>query len=423
MLKENSVRYHVEAWDTLQHLFKVKKINDHTLHFVARLSGKLDLDRLKHAVNLSADAFPLIRCRFHESNGRSYWEDQGFTSDEMVRLIETKSTQESIRQLICKESDATNGPQLKIGIIRSGGIDTLCVTINHMLCDAAGFKDYLYLLSSIYTKIGQNPDYCPESAMGDRKINQVLKTFSTRDKLKILFQKNDMSTHDKAMFDFEEDLENPFIEMRTVPHEQFCLLKAYAKAHGATVNDVMLTAFIRVLFHLFGRVISVPCTIDLRKYLPNRRADGICNLVTNLTCNIGADIGAEFDGTLDKVKLAMKKEKASTSCIKSVALMEIIFMMLPYNTVRNIIKKSFSNAPIAFTNVGILDKNQLRLGETEMTGAYMTGSIKYNPYFQLAVSTFDNEVTFSVNFYGTQSDKNKIACFCDEFALELKNAI
>ena len=50
MLNSQFVNYKVEAWDTLQHLFKVKNINDHTLHFVAILAERLDLERLNKLI-------------------------------------------------------------------------------------------------------------------------------------------------------------------------------------------------------------------------------------------------------------------------------------------------------------------------------------------------------------------------------------
>lgn len=273
-------RYKVEAWDILQHLFKVKNINDHTLHFVATFSGKLDLDRFRQAVNLSADAFPLIRSRFNETEGQPYWEDKGYTTEDMLEFSETHNMDESVAQFINKEVNAFNGPQLRLKVIRNDKNDTLCVSMNHMLCDAAGFKNYLYMLSDIYLNMLEKPN-CQSAAMGNRKIRQLLRAFSIRDKIKIMFSKNDMSTHDPAKFKFEGDLNNPFIEMRTISQEGFCLLKTYAKEHDATVNDVILTAYMRVLYQLFGRTIIIPCAVDLRKYLPKRRVDGICNLVTN----------------------------------------------------------------------------------------------------------------------------------------------
>ena len=48
-------QYRVEAWDILQHIFKVNLINDHTLHFVAAFSSQIDLGRFKKAVAVSAE--------------------------------------------------------------------------------------------------------------------------------------------------------------------------------------------------------------------------------------------------------------------------------------------------------------------------------------------------------------------------------
>ena len=145
MIGNHDISYQAEAWDILQYLFKVKKINDHTLHFVAAFSGKLNLEQLEKAVNLSAHIFPLIRCRFTKSEGHPCWEDCGYTAKEMITYLETNNTDESVDNFICTEVNAFVGPQVKLQVIRNGDNDTLAVLMNHMLCDAAGFKDYLYM--------------------------------------------------------------------------------------------------------------------------------------------------------------------------------------------------------------------------------------------------------------------------------------
>lgn len=422
MKGKHSICYQVEAWDILQDLFKIKKINDHTLHFVAAFSGKIDVERLKTAVDFSAKVFPLIRCRFTESGRRPVWEDCGFTANEIVACSDTDDKDKSVNDFVCTEIDAFIGPQVKLRVIHSGDSDTLVVLMNHMLCDAVGFKDYLYLLSDIYSHLGENPDYCP-GVSGSRRISQVIKSFSVRDKLKIIASKNDMSTHDPATFELTGDLGNPFIEQRKIPRELFCRLKTYAKKRNATVNDLFLSAYHRRLFQVFGHTITTPCAVDVRKYLVNHKAEGICNLCTNLSCNIGQEIGATFDQTLDKVKRAMDREKSSISCLRSITLLEKVFDILPYKSAKKIIDKSFSNAPIAFTNIGILDKSRLTFGKTEITEAYMTGSIKYVPYFQLAVSTYDDQATLSINLYGTQSDQHKVSLFLDGMVHELQSVV
>jgi NRPS condensation-like uncharacterized protein len=95
--------------------------------------------------------------------------------------------------------------------------------------------------------------------------------------------------------------------------------------------------------------------------------------------------------------------------------------MLPHKTAKNLIKKYFSNPPIAFTNIGILDENRLDFGNSKMIQAFMTGSIKYNPNFQISLSTFNDEATLCVNFKGTQEDRFIIAGFLNNFITELQN--
>ncbi|WP_349670690.1 hypothetical protein [Lacrimispora sp.] len=417
-MREAHVRYKVEAWDSLQHLFQIKKINDHILHFLVSFEGKLDMNRLRKSVAVSVEAFPLLKCGFNEEERRPYWESRSNTTNEMLTLIETADAETAVNQFLVSEINTSTGPQIKLWVIRNGKADTLVILMNHMLCDAAGFKDYLYLLSSIYNKVREDANYHPP-ALGSRRLSQITKMFSWKEKIKILFCKNDMSTHDPAQLKLEGDLKSPFIEIRSITKETFLNLKEYARNHDATINDMILTAYIRTLYEIFGYIFAIPSTVDLRKYLPGHKAEGICNLCTNLNCDIGSDIGASFEDTLLKVRESMKKEKSSIACIKSMFILENVYDRLPYQLAERMVNKSFDNALIAFTNIGIIDKTQFCFDELQITKAFMTGSIKYSPYFQLAVSTFDDNPVLSVNLYGSQADRDTISAFLDKVVLQL----
>lgn len=416
--------YNSEAWDILQHLFQVKKINNHVLHFAAEFTSELDLARMKRAVDLLADAFPLIRCGFVESRShRPVWADRGHTSEEMVSLVETESPAQAVPRFLCQELDLKNGPQLKIGVIRSGTTDTLCVLINHMLCDAAGFKEILSALSSAYTCLENQEAVHIAPKMRDRSIGQILKKRPVKDRIKICSTKNQLNPHGDQTFDFEGDLSNPFIEIRKIPSDQFWRLKRYAKEHESSINDMILAAYLRVLFHTFGYSAPLPCAIDLRRFLPDRQAGGICNLMSNICCSVGPDIGARFETTLSKVKQQMDLQKNDWASVRNIALLEKLFIVFPYRIAYNLLKKHFFNPPIALTNIGILDKNKLIFGKSVIQNAYMTGSIKYVPNFQVSVTTFDGEATLCVNLYGTEGDRLKVENFLDDLAKELQKAV
>ena len=331
----------------------------------------------------------------------------------MLSIKNTENVADEIQKTICTRTDEFKGPQLKIHILRSKSGDNLCIIINHMLCDGADFKELLYLLSSIYSGLNHNPSYKPSYMLGSRSAVQIINTFNLKSKAKILSQKYGLSRHDDSIvFPLEGDRKTPFIVTHTLGQEKLKMIKAYAKLYGATVNDAILAAYIRALHKtLPGRTTSIQCVLDLRKFLPDKKSKGLCNLTSNLVCDIGPNIGDNFNETLIKVKQAMDIEKSNVSSLHLIMLLEGIFRIMPYKISKFMVLKGYHNPPFAMSNIGIIDHARLTFDNIQIKSAFMTGSIKYNPYFQLALSTFKGELTLSVAFHGTLADKEKIDDF------------
>lgn len=92
-------------------------------------------------------------------------------------------------------------------------------------------------------------------------------------------------------------------------------------------------------------------------------------------------------------------------------LLELVFCIFPYQMAKRAILKKYRNPPFAMSNIGIIDSKRLCFDSSSVVSAYITGSIKYSPFFQLALSTFKNQVTLSAAFHGTERDKGKIKHF------------
>ena len=71
--------------------------------------------------------------------------------------------------------------------------------------------------------------------------------------------------------------------------------------------------------------------------------------------------------------------------------------MLPYSKVIRMAKKKFINPLIGLTNIGVIDNEKLVFGNLPIVDAFITGSIKYPPYFQLTFTSFNESITFSIN--------------------------
>jgi len=244
----NLVTYKAAVWDVMQLIFE--NFNDHQLHCVIYFDSHIDKILLEKAIDMSLDAFPIIRSRFVEKSYFKfpYWEDCKFTSEDMINMIETENIKKTIEKLIVFKTKETCGPQIMFNIIRNREYDSLCIVMNHMISDGVGFKQYLYMLSSMYSHLKSDPNYISDIKMGSRSANQVFKKFSILDKTKILSASSKLSKYDSgAIFPLEGDNDNPFIVIRKVLPERFMLIKSFAKENSATLNDVFLATYIRSL--------------------------------------------------------------------------------------------------------------------------------------------------------------------------------
>jgi NRPS condensation-like uncharacterized protein len=77
------------------------------------------------------------------------------------------------------------------------------------------------------------------------------------------------------------------------------------------------------------------------------------------------------------------------------------------------------NPLICMTNLGEMDSKKLAFEGTRVESAYMCGSIKHKPYFQLALSGFAGTLTLSSNLYGSEKDMKTIEALLREVEGEL----
>jgi len=374
---------------------------------------------------LSLEAIPVIRCIFDSSSGRPFWKDMGFTGDDIVRVFpcEADDTGQSM-SLLVSTIDITQEPQLRINLIRGKeNGDTLCLIINHMVCDGSGFKEYIYLLCKLYTELENDAGYEPDLKFYPRSAGQLFKGIGTAEKLGILFSKYDLSRQKhKTSMNLAGDAGSPFIVTRRIGKDELSSIKEYAKSTGASVNDMLMAAYIRLLSRRSGNErIVIPCPVDLRKYITKNQKHGICNLTSNYFCDVTVGRDELFLDTLAKVSFQMKLQKDSSKCLKSVMMLEFVFRILPSRFLQRNFGKYFTIPVVSYTNLGVVDKQLLRFGNNGVTEVYLTGAIKYVPYFQIAVSTYDDCSTLTCNLHGTPGDRAWIEGFLEELAKELLN--
>lgn len=421
----SKVRHRAELWDQMHLIFQ--QYNDHQIHGVLYFDGLLDFDCLQKAILITMKKVPELSSRYVEGCLFPYWEEINLIEDEIITFTESQNEKAEIEAFITSQTDTFAGPQLKVRVIRGEVNDTMCVVMNHMMCDGAGFKEYLYMLAEAYTNVKRNNNFAPAcESRGSRSTKQIVKQIRFKNRIKALLMPDSQPKKTGQLsFPLSGEVgETPCFLTYKMESDRFIKLKQYSKKENATINDLVLAAFIRALCTMLDvqdcTHVTIPCVMDLRRYLPNRKAAGVCNLTSTILCDIDFKEEESFNETVSKVKRVMDRQKNHLPGLKGLLQLDLIFSLFPYKVVKNLIGRHYINPLICLSNIGVIEGDQLIFDTLQIKDAVITGAVKYYPYFLLALSSFRDSITFTVCLKGIEKDRQKVAQLFDLLDYELK---
>ena len=378
-----------EIFDQVQRLFDTLGFNDHQLHCVLRFASRPDPEILRKSVIASIEAIPILGTRYI-ADGRPRWSslDRG----DFGRAFAVVRSESAFEEFLVSRGDESSGPQVAVCLLDAAS-SAVALKMDHMVSDAAGFKSYLYLLSGIYSGLMADPDYRPSRIDGDRSTRGVLDRFGIGAKLKALLLENrDNNLTGGPRFPLEEGgAVRPFVLTRKVGRERVAALKDYGRATGSTSTILRLPPF------------TVACSSGWRRV--RRRAggssDGGCAAIgaaeqfhradqsfLDGATELARKPGEGFEATLGRVKAIMDGKKAGDIGLNAFAQnFALLFQLCGDRVANRVLRFSLKQPPICMTNIGILDADRLAFGGQRPVDAFMSGSIKYKPYFQLAMSS------------------------------------
>lgn len=416
-----------QVWDQMEVFSKAQ--NNYHMYCVITFDGLIDANKLKKALKLSISVFPILASRYVERFWSPCWiRDEEPTEETVFSLIETGETIHEQQAFYADEINEHTPGQVKAKIIRSCGQDTLCVAMNHMVCDAAGFKEYMYALSDIYNKVCDDENYKPDFVIdGNRSAVRFYKDFIKSQKglikkLQVRLGAQKYNEYRLRMPLSQGEAVRPDIVTRSICKYRFEKIRQYGKENGATVNDLFLSAIFRALARYMpehAHELEVPCMVDLRRFKEENTFNALYNLTSMLLVYIGENIGKNYDETLKNVHDSVRTLMADFPALDGYGHLLTLFRVLPYQTVKKIITDAFKSFPVAYSNLGIIDCKRLEFREMNIANCFMTGSIKEKPFFWVAISTFNNRVTMSVNLKGSDEDFKLIEEFLQTVDSEL----
>jgi NRPS condensation-like uncharacterized protein len=414
--------YRAEVFDQIQLLFDRSGFNDHQLHCILRFDHGLNKDVLKNSIIATIEAIPILGSRYI-AGARPRW--TSLDPEDFSRACLIARTVTEFEDFAVSRVDECLGPQVRVCILDSMPF-SIAIKMNHMVCDAADFKTYLYFLCATYSRRIADPAYRPATITGDRSMACVLKQFGLLLKLKsLLMQSKENNLTGDLRFPLSDDGElRPFILTHKLARAKTAALKNYGKASGATLNDVILTAYYRCLFQRLalspGAELRIPVMVDMRRFAEKTdRLQSLTNLSSTVSTQLAYRPVERFEETLYRVKSIMEQRKGTNLGLNGFIKLNLIYRVLGNRIANRLLRSMLRNPLICMTNVGILDSARMSFGNILPKVAFMCGSIKYKPHFQLAMSSYDGELTLSANLSGCTADRDRILSFFSEIDADL----
>lgn len=412
-------KLNAELWDKMHYLFR--DYNDRMVHVELRYDYKINVEALKTVLVCFFEKAPVLHSAFSDNRIRPYWTVKDYHVDDIltVKTVEEDALNSEINAFLVQYIPPEAGIQMKVAVFFHGESSVLCIVENHMCMDGGDLKYFLNALCenyNAYVETGKSPVVL---RTGTRSYEAVYEDFTATERRVAKSLYKNINKKDGHGFPLTPDniRDTSFIAKRKFSAETFDKLRAEGKKRGATINDMLLTAYFDALYKIAGfspaDSLSVSCAIDLRRHIKDNADQGVTNQTAWMQCRVPKMGGSIFE-TLEYVKASSASFKQDRFMgLHGLPLLSLGYRVLPLAASEEIIKVGYANPLIAMSNIGVLDAGKLSLEGREPTDGFMSGAVKYKPYVLLSATSLRKELTMSMCVRGNDEDREIVNRFFD----------
>ncbi|MBN2733902.1 MAG: condensation protein [Methanomicrobiaceae archaeon] len=406
-------------------------IYEPTMHILFEFDGRIDGKCLENALTKAINADPYLSSRYIEKDKIPFWEKiPSVFFKEAFYLQEISKPEENIFANPPPALDVYKGPQVRAGLYRSKKGDSIVISCHHGFCDAKGLKDLSSEIFSIYQKLQRNPDYMPESKGWYYRGTKDILEKNSKNKIKDALAAEEPFI-DRWAFPFEyKGRGNPCYTVRELNPERFGKIKEFGKKYGATVNDIIIAAYILALLKIAPSNSendlkkTLLTSADIRKYYGRDKDNLPQNLSVAYEISVIADENSELTDVIGQITDITRKKKSGDLGLGCIAFYEEIFkegmdnLRLFFNNMVSGYDSSNLKNPV-FSNIGIIDTDCFLpvLGTDnkilELKNAVFLPVICWPAGFLMTISTFRDTITLISGYEEGPYSKKTVETFLE----------
>ena len=412
-------KLNAELWDKMHYLFR--DFNDRMVHVELRYDYEIDIEALKTVLICFFEKAPVLHSSFTDNRISPYWTVKDYKINDVltVKEVSEENLDQEINDFLVQYIPPDADIQMKVAVFNHSGKSVLCIVENHMCMDGGDLKYFMKSLCKNYSDFVENGISPVDLRTGTRSYESVYEDFSSGEKRLAKNLYKNVNSKDDHGFPFTPNSikDKSFIAKRKIPASKFDAIRLSGKKHGATINDMILTAYFYSLYELAGfdkrDGFSISCAVDLRRHIKDNSDQGVTNHTAWMQCRV-PEQGDNIFETLNYVVHSSNQFKEDRFVgLHGLPLLSFGYKILPLAASEEVIKIGYANPLLAMSNIGVLEVDKLALAGNEPTDGFMSGAVKYKPFALLSVTSVRKELTLSMCVRGNEIDKEIVEKFFD----------
>ncbi|MDE6125250.1 MAG: hypothetical protein K2G22_08520, partial [Eubacterium sp.] len=374
-------KLNAELWDKMHYLFR--DFNDRMVHVELRYDFEIDIEALKTVLICFFEKAPVLHSSFTDNRISPYWTVKDYKINDVltVKEVSEEALDQEINDFLVQYIPPDADIQMKVAVFNHSGKSVLCVVENHMCMDGGDLKYFMKSLCKNYSDYVESGISPVDLRTGTRSYESVYEDFSSGEKRLAKNLYKNVNSKDDHGFPFTPNSikDKSFIAKRKIPASKFDAIRSSGKKHGATINDMILTAYFYSLYELAGfdkrDGFSISCAVDLRRHIKDNSDQGITNHTAWMQCRV-PEQGDNIFETLNYVVHSsnMFKEDRFVG-LHGLPLLSFGYKILPLAASEEVIKIGYANPLLAMSNIGVLEVDKLALAGNEPTDGFMSGAV------------------------------------------------
>ncbi|KST90534.1 Siderophore/Surfactin synthetase related protein [Lactococcus lactis subsp. lactis] len=356
---------------------------------VLRFAKELDILKLKEAIVNLRKTIPQIFCRYDLKDNHFY--NVSDNVDEILHQLDDNVNPYNI------SIDFIKKPQLQIFYQPYEEGYQLIFIVSHIFSDGAGLKQIMSLLVKLYNepeiKIPKNNQNL-HAVLNNlpKKVDGTVNSFKNPNiNLKLPFPESQLEKY----YDIHQSI---------YPKIKFIEIHQKAKKLGFTINDVLLTAYMRMLAKYNPKAEAIPlsCPTDTRQFLKESEKHELH--IGNFTARYSPQPSIKFEETFivscKKVSEEMARLKKNHQFLESTLTLINNYENKPLKELRQIADENYHMKEISYTNMSYFKRNDYTFLGNTLIDCFTSGAFRKAPMYQICFSTFEDRLNLVANVIG-----------------------